>query len=384
MILHLNRQSFKKFGTIFSEQRGRSDLFEKGDNRQLLQLSRDHAPVFLTENSCRIRPGEQLTVLAAALPGEEYHYFHLDKPVCINAGVQFSLFPARDISTVEIAAKVMPQLQSHRRAGEDLSTTAKLQVKSIYSLFYHEKEQGFFFPGESHAMLELTYVDQGSVHSVADGVDILLEQGEMVIYAPNQWHMQYADIGVAPRYMTITFTASGPLPDCLFNRKLKVCQKALGMLNMMLREQDMGDPYSGDVILNLLSLVLISQYRAQGKTPQRLRTSYSVHNENEIIRRAQQYISSHVRQKLSVPLVSQQVDVSPSYLTSLFHKHLQIAPGEYIRRIKLQESKQMIRENTMNFTQIAAALQYSTVHHFSRQFKEKFGITPSEYARSVR
>lgn len=40
----------------------------------------------------------------------------------------------------------------------------------------------------------------------------------------------------------------------------------------------------------------------------------------------------------------------------------------------------MIRENNLNFTEIAAALQYSTVHHFSRQFKEKFGITPTEYA----
>ena len=74
----------------------------------------------------------------------------------------------------------------------------------------------------------------------------------------------------------------------------------------------------------------------------------------------------------------------PSYLTALFHKNLQISPGEYIRRIKLQESKQMIRENDLNFTEIAAQLHYSTVHHFSRQFKEKFGITPTEYAKSVR
>ena len=78
------------------------------------------------------------------------------------------------------------------------------------------------------------------------------------------------------------------------------------------------------------------------------------------------------------------VDVSPSYMTALFHKNLQISPGEYIRRIKIQESKQMIREGNMNFTEIAAALHYSTVHHFSRQFKEKFGITPTEYAKSVR
>ena len=85
-----------------------------------------------------------------------------------------------------------------------------------------------------------------------------------------------------------------------------------------------------------------------------------------------------------MPLLARQVDVSPSYLTALFHKNLQISPGEYIRRSKLQESKQMIRENDLNFTEIAAALQYSTVHHFSRQFKEKFGITPTEYAKSVR
>ena len=116
----------------------------------------------------------------------------------------------------------------------------------------------------------------------------------------------------------------------------------------------------------------------------RLQGTNTVHSENEIIRHAQQYISAHIREKLSVRLIAQEVDVSPSYLTVLFQKNLQISPGEYIRRIKLQESKQMIRENNLNFTEIAAALQYSTVHHFSRQFKEKFGITPTEYARSVR
>ena len=138
------------------------------------------------------------------------------------------------------------------------------------------------------------------------------------------------------------------------------------------------------MILSLLTQLLISLQRNLEDSPGKLRTAHSVQSENAIISRAQQYIGTHVRQKLTVPLVARQVDVSPSYLTALFHKHLKIAPGEYIRRIKLQESKQMIRENTMNFTEIAAALQYSTVHHFSRQFKEKFGITPSEYAKSVR
>ena len=153
----------------------------------------------------------------------------------------------------------------------------------------------------------------------------------------------------------------------------------------MLREQEFMDAYSNDIILYQLNLLLL-QLQREAASPKagKLQTSNAVHSENEIIRQAQQFISAHIREKLSVPLVARQVDVSPSYLTALFHKNLQISPGEYIRRIKLQESKQMIRENNLNFTEIAAQLHYSTVHHFSRQFKEKFGITPTEYAKSVR
>ena len=34
-------------------------------------------------------------------------------------------------------------------------------------------------------------------------------------------------------------------------------------------------------------------------------------------------------------------------------------------------------------TQIAALLHYSTIHHFSRQFKDNFGLSPSEYAKTL-
>ena len=206
-----------------------------------------------------------------------------------------------------------------------------------------------------------------------------------MIYAPDQWHMQYADIGVAPRFVTISFDLEGGELSSLYNRKLAVPQEAVTLLQQMLRTQERMDDYSTDMLMAQLTMLLLVLLReAAAPSGGKLQGSNAVHSENEIIRQAQQYISSHIREKLSVRLIAQQVDVSPSYLTVLFQKNLQISPGEYIRRIKLQESKQMIRENNLNFTEIAAALQYSTVHHFSRQFKEKFGITPTEYARSVR
>ena len=91
----------------------------------------------------------------------------------------------------------------------ELALSRRLQVERGVHLLYHEKERGFFFRGEEHSMLELTYVDKGSIHSVAGGQDLVLTQGDMAIYGPNQWHMQYADPDCAPSYITITFDLEG-------------------------------------------------------------------------------------------------------------------------------------------------------------------------------
>lgn len=271
------------------------------------------------------------------------------------------------------------------QAVQLLREDRKLHVDGIYTFFYQEKEQGFLFPGEAHPMPELTYVDQGELHSVVDGQDLLLKQGDLVIYGPNQWHMQYADIGIAPRFVTISFDMCGLELTPLLNQKFSAPQAAANLLQSMLREQERMDNFSTDIIVSQLALLLLYLLReTEQPTGSKIKSANVVQNENEIIRLAQQYVATHIREKLSVPMVANRVGVSPSYLTVLFHKNLQISPGEYIRRIKLQESKQMIRENNLNFTQIASILQYSTVHHFSRQFKDKFGITPTEYAKSVR
>ena len=385
MISNLNQLSFQAYGSIESERiRGR-ETSQKGQNRQVLELNRGECPVLVCQSEIWLRNHSDMTVLSVAEEGGAYHHFYLDKGVCIKPGVRFAVHPYQTRSSVEMTYDEEPREVDRLNAGDEFRLRRQIQISSIYTFFYQEKEKGFTFPGETHAPLELTYVDKGTLHSVADGKDILLEQGDLVLYGPNQWHMQYADVDMSPSYITITFDLAGEYPTELINRKYAIPQTAVPVLQQMLREMDRMDAFSPDMIICLLQQLLLELLRERiAPTGTRLRTTNAVNSENEIIRRAQQFISEHVREKLTVPLVARHVDVSPSYLTALFRKNLQISPGEYVRRIKLQESKQMIREDNMNFTEIAAALQYSTVHHFSRQFKDKFGITPTEYAKSVR
>ena len=383
MIRNLNQVTFQGFGTVPPERTQSASNFDK-NTAVTMELSQAETAIFRAKTETWVTCGSGMSVLSVSQDGENYQHYYLDKPVCIKADVLFSLSPFMGEADALLFSREEPE-QVGMRNSDSLRVDHQMRIESIYTFWYQEKEQGFLFPGESHPMAELTYVDQGSLHSVAEGQDLLLKQGDLVIYGPGQWHMQYADIGVAPRFVTISFELGGMELSPLLNRKFTAPQNVVSVLQNMLREQERMDAYSNDIILSQLNLLLLLLLR-ESAAPKgaKLQTSNAIHSENEIIRQAQQYISSHIREKLTVPLVARQVDVSPSYLTALFHKNLQISPGEYIRRIKLQESKQMIRENNLNFTEIAAELQYSTVHHFSRQFKEKFGITPTEYAKSVR
>ena len=384
MIRHLNPMTFQEYGTILPERPDSTEPAGKGDHLRRISLMQGELPVYRTLSDTWLYSRSAMTVLAVRKGEEDYRHFYLDKPVSLRPDVTFCLIPMGKEGMAEVAYMRAPDVIDRISWNSGLEVGRRLKVESLYTFFYQEKEQGFIFPGEAHPMPELTYVDQGSLHSVVDGQDLLLEQGDVMVYTPDQWHMQYADMGVAPRFVTISFGLSGGDLEKIKSRKFKASQQVVTLLQQMLREQEDPDDHSGDMMISMLNQLLVILLRQVDAPVAKVKTSNAVHSENEIIRRTQQYISTHIREKLTVPSVAENVEVSPSYLTALFHKNLQISPGEYIRRIKLQESKQMIRENSMTFTEIAAALQYSTVHHFSRQFKEKFGITPTEYARSVR
>ena len=383
MIQNLNQIALKNFGVVHPERAQSSDLYPK-ESALVIHPASSRLMVYQTVESTWISSVGGMAVLSICDQENHYLHYYLDKTVQLNGDVRFALSTFQGEASVQIFSHI-PPVPLGTGPDRDSQLTPKVRIDRIFTFFYQEKEQGFLFPGESHPMPELTYVDQGELHSVVDGQDLLLRQGDLVIYGPNQWHMQYADIGIAPRFVTISFDVAGVELTPLLDRKFTAPQQVANLLQSMLREQEHFDSFSSDIIVSQLSLLILYLLRESVQpTGSKVKNANVVQNENEIIRQAQQYVASHIREKLSVPMVAAQVGVSPSYLTVLFHKNLQLSPGEYIRRIKLQESKQMIRENNLNFTQIAAALQYSTVHHFSRQFKEKFGITPTEYAKSVR
>ena len=83
------------------------------------------------------------------------------------------------------------------------------------------------------------------------------------------------------------------------------------------------------------------------------------------------------------PLSEEQVD---EVIDRDEHKHF-LKPEQEVRNyflaLKITEAKRLIRESSLNFTQISESLGFSTIHYFSRLFKEKTGMTPTDYAEMI-
>ena len=94
---------------------------------------------------------------------------------------------------------------------------------------------------------------------------------------------------------------------------------------------------------------------------------------------------SHVQEKITQPLtltdLSVQLQVSKSYLLRLFRRHLGMTVTAYINGVKLDYAAQLLHNSGMNVTQVADYLGYTDSRYFSRLFRNRFGVNPSQFAR---
>lgn len=83
--------------------------------------------------------------------------------------------------------------------------------------------------------------------------------------------------------------------------------------------------------------------------------------------------------ELTVATVAEQFNLNASYISSLFKKTNHISLLQYITKIRLEHSRQLLTENRYKITEIAEMVGYSDVFYFSKRFKRAYGCPPKDY-----
>jgi len=91
------------------------------------------------------------------------------------------------------------------------------------------------------------------------------------------------------------------------------------------------------------------------------------------------FLRDHQRERLHLRQVAEQAHLSPYYFCKLFHKTMGMTFTEYLARLRLEASKDMLLSHTTPVGDIALAAGFGSVPHFNRAFKRYTGVTPSRY-----
>lgn len=91
------------------------------------------------------------------------------------------------------------------------------------------------------------------------------------------------------------------------------------------------------------------------------------------------YIQSHLGDSLSLEIIADNFDISPTYLSTLFHQECGISLTNYIRKLRIKTACVMFDHWNYSQTEVAAQLGFCSQSYFIHTFKKELGITPREY-----
>lgn len=92
-----------------------------------------------------------------------------------------------------------------------------------------------------------------------------------------------------------------------------------------------------------------------------------------------EYIYSHIKERITIEDLADELGVSSGYLSRLFKKETGVSVSAYIRRQKIDMAKNLLRFSDYSMIEIANRLSFSSQSHFIQQFREAVGMTPKKY-----
>lgn len=286
-----------------------------------------------------------------------------------------------------------------------------ITINKIYSVHYFEYMSDFTFEGESHDFWEFVCVDKGEVLATAGNKTRLLKRGDIIFHQPNEFHNVHTTGNIAPNLIVISFHCEDEAMSFFCKKVLKIDETERNILaNIIIEARQcydcrLDDPYlqnmpckepgmfgSGQMICIYLEHLLIHLFRRYFNSltlpiePEKnnILKSNKSKNDAEIFDRITAYLIAHLNSSLTIEQICKDNLIGRSQLQKLFKYRRGLGVIEYFSLLKINAAKEMIRTNNMNFTQISEQLGFSSIHYFSRKFKQITGMTPSEYALSIK
>lgn len=379
MFIKTSNPAFKDFGDIVYD-----DIdFSSSHKINLNNKSIDNLKL-VTNDYTFIKVTKGVVMILVSFDSNNIKSFIINRSLHIKKGIYFNFISISDEASVEVLTNTEFKSIKLDNPFNYSNISSSLDISEIYTKFYQEKGTNYNFSGEKHSYWELTYVDKGELLTTIDRVSYHLKQGDLIFYAPMQFHTQSTFEKISSSYLTINFKMNFNHADLLCNKIFSLKRDSYFIVTKLIEELSNDNLYSNDLSLCYLKQLIIQMLRLDNshfhsKPTTHMQQTY----ENELLNDILLYIDDNIYEKISVSTLCDHFCISTSMLHSLFRKNMNNTAKNYINELKLSKSKELIRNSTHTLSEISEMLGFSSIHYFSKKFKSYFNISPTEYSKSI-
>lgn len=261
--------------------------------------------------------------------------------------------------------------------------------------FRYFRHHSPFGPLHWHRQFEILYVVQGSIllKIVEEDKEYLLEQGEVMLINANRIHATYTvgpdtgDLTICglqidpafckdyfPDFERVVFDSGEFLsPDRLPDRReLASCMDT--MLAELVNDRP-AQPFLLNSLLNRMAFILIDRFRYTiNQDVQRVPQKDLVR-----LKRIMGYVAQNYRRKITLDEVAQREHVSKYYLSHFFRDKAGVSFRDYVTSVRLENAARELLDTDAKVVDILLGCGFAEPKSFYKQFREKYGVTPSDY-----
>lgn len=102
---------------------------------------------------------------------------------------------------------------------------------------------------------------------------------------------------------------------------------------------------------------------------------------NYAVYQVEQYIRMHYQDDLTLNGLADLVYLNPNYLSNVFAQVTGCTLNKYIKQIRMDKARELLRNTNMKVTDISQAVGYPNTSYFCKSFQKLFGTTPERFRK---
>lgn len=245
-------------------------------------------------------------------------------------------------------------------------------------------------PVHQQDYFEITYVVSGKGVSYTNDIPVEIEKNDCFFSFPNETHKIVSDEQAPLRFIFLAFYAKQKTQGNTFiNYIMQTCQapdsrkynmeSLFTLCSNLLKELRNEDAYSERAIALLLEQILIECSRAISKktksTPQSTPTDSAILTHDIIT-----YIDQNIFKIKNISDLENVFFYNVNNLSKHFQTQMGIPLNKYFISKKMEMALRLLQAGN-SVTEVSDKLQYSSIHAFSRAYKNYFNESPSNFKK---